>query len=447
MKNKDTFDITIEEATKIVRDLARFKGKNKVPYASNVALRIMLMEGVETIANDYNSNIPISQLRELKEATKEATTIFREEYPEETKELTDEDAFFYVVSNSPKEYREAAKEANGFIFYMKKVIDKSKELKEKERELNEREAKLEAEKTGSYKVAGHLIDQRLKYAFPTDNLPSIFDQLKEATIEDMIDYGVEVEGIRLTATETKIVDCICKLLDESRASTKYNESSSTELAENVAPKLFFTLYELTKEYKGGESVSGKDVANVKTILEELSYKSFLIRYKEVTTNIKTKEKTIKEYEQVRSLINIDKATLTKEKEGVEHYKKVETVVNLHPIFLKQIDSKFILYPNDINKRTIVAYGSHNVSDMTLRLRDYLMREISSKRKKSEIGLEKLYYLLNEKWMNESRKKRVKEGTEKAIETVKNMELITSHEITTNVKGEAKVVFHLNKEWK
>ncbi len=307
--------------------------------------------------------------------------------------------------------------------------------------------RLKGNKKGNYKVAGHLIDQRLKYAFPTDNLPSIFDELKEATIEDMIDYGVEVEGIRLTATETKIVDCLCKLLDESRASTKYNESSSTELAENAIPKLFFTLYELTKEYKGGENVSGKDVDNVKTILEELSYKSFLIRYKEVTTNRKTKEKTIKEYEQVRNLINIDKATLTKEKEGVEHYKKVETVVNLHPIFLKQIDSKFILYPNDINKRTIVAYGSHNVSDMTLRLRDYLMREISSKRKKSEIGLEKLYYLLNEKWMNESRKKRVKEGTEKAIETVKNMELITSHEITTNVKGEAKVVFHLNKAWK
>ena len=307
--------------------------------------------------------------------------------------------------------------------------------------------RLKGDKNGNYRVSGHLIDQRLKYTFPTNNLPSIFDELKEATIEDMIEYGVEVEGIRLTATETKIVDCLCKLLDESRARTKYNESSSTELAENVAPKLFFTLYELTKEYKGGESVSGKDVANVKTILEELSYKSFLIRFKEVTTNRKTKEKTIKEIEQVRSLIHIDKATLTKEKEGVERYKKVETVVNLHPIFLRQIDSKFILYPNDINKRTIVAYGSHNVSDMALRLRDYLMREISSKREKSEIGLEKLYYLLNEKWMNESRKKRVKEGTEKAIETVKNMELITSHEITTNVKGEAKVVFHLNKAWK
>lgn len=309
------------------------------------------------------------------------------------------------------------------------------------------EERLKGNKKGNYKVAGHLIDQRLKYTFPTDNLPSIFDELKEATIEDMIEYGVEVEGIRLTATETKIVDCLCKLLDESRARTKYNESSSTELAESVAPKLFFTLYELTKEYKGGDSVSGKDVANVKTILEELSYKSFLIRYKETTTNRKTKEKTIKEIEQVRSLIHIDKATLTKEKEGVEHYKKTETVVNLHPIFLRQIDSKFILYPNDINKRTIVAYGSHNVSGMTLRLRDYLMREISSKREKPEIGLEKLYYLLNEKWMNESRKKRVKEGTEKAIETVKNMGLITSHEITTNVKGEAKVVFHLNKAWK
>lgn len=31
-----------------------------------------------------------------------------------------------------------------------------------------------------------------------------------------------------------------------------------------APKLAFTLYELTREYKGGETIGGKDVENVKT---------------------------------------------------------------------------------------------------------------------------------------------------------------------------------------
>lgn len=40
------------------------------------------------------------------------------------------------------------------------------------------------------------------------------------------------------------------------------------------PKLAFTLYELTREYKGGEYVAGKDIENVKQILTELDSKRF-----------------------------------------------------------------------------------------------------------------------------------------------------------------------------
>jgi hypothetical protein len=76
-----------------------------------------------------------------------------------------------------------------------------------------------------------------------------------------------------------------------------------------------------------------------------------------------------------------------------------------------------------------------------------MRELSSKRYQPEIGLEKLYYQLAEKWMRESRKKKVKEYTDKALETVKAMGLLEKYEITkSKTTGEPKVVFTLNKDW-
>jgi hypothetical protein len=321
--------------------------------------------------------------------------------------------------------------------------------------------RLKGDKKGKFKRSGHLTDQILKYNYPKDRQPSLFDILQSETLKDIEVAGVEVtqivEGIKLSPSETKVIDCLCKLLHENSQTSDakkegyYTGNLSPELVEyggdknTPAPKLAFTLYELTKEYKGGEYVAGKDIENVKQILTELNSKQFLIRYTENTKG-KKGEWIKKEYEAFRRLIDVDRATLSYGVGDIEQYKKTETVILLNPIFRRQIDSKFILYPNDINKRTIIAYGSHNVSDITLRLRDYLIRELSSRRYQPEINLDKLYYLLAEKWMRESRKKKVKEYTEKALETVKALGLLLSYEIKTASTGEPKIVFTLNKDW-
>jgi len=318
----------------------------------------------------------------------------------------------------------------------------------------------EVEKKGKFRRSGHLTDQILKYNYPKDRQPSLFDNLQSETLKDIEVAGVEVtqvvEGIKLSPSETKIIDCLCKLLHENSQNLEpkkegyYTGNLNPELVEygdgkTLAPKLAFTLYELTKEYKGGEYVAGKDIENVKQILTELNSKQFLIRYTE-TTKGKKGEWIKKEYEAFRRLIDVDSATLSYGVGDIEQYKKTETVILLNPIFRRQIDSKFILYPNDINRRTIIAYGSHNLSDIALRLRDYLMREKALKHYTPEIGLERLYYLLAEKWMRESRKKKVKEYTEKALETVKALGLLLSYEIKTASTGEPKIVFTLNKDW-
>lgn len=323
----------------------------------------------------------------------------------------------------------------------------------------------EVGKKGKFRRSGHLTDQMLKYNYPKDRQPSLFDNLQSETLKDIEVAGVEVaqivEGIKLSPSETKVIDCLCKLLHETSQTSDakkedyYSGNIGYELVEyggdegdknTPAPKLAFTLYELTREYKGGEYVAGKDIENVKQILTELDNKRFLLSYVE-TTRKKDGGRIERKIEDFRKLIQIVKTSQTEySKENIELSKKEETVILLNPIFRRQIDSKFILYPNDINRRTIIAYGSHNVSDITLRLRDYLLRLHSSPKMSREITLDRLYYLVAEKWMRESRKKKVKEYTEKALETVKALGLLLSYEIKTASTGEPKVVFTLNKDW-
>jgi hypothetical protein len=323
---------------------------------------------------------------------------------------------------------------------------------------------------GKYKRSGHLQDQLLKYVYPRDGSSqlSIFDSLQEGTKKDIEGVsGIEVteivEGIRLSPSETKVVDSLCKLLHERsqtldpRKEGYYSGNAGSFLVpygdkQTLAPNLAFTLYELTSEYKGGDYVSGRDLENVAQVLRELDAKRFLMSYVETYSEKKGGKtiQTIQKVEEFQKLIRIVRLSETKySKEGaelVELSKKEETVISLNPIFRSQIDSKFILYPNDITKRTTIAYGSHNLPETTLKLRDWLIRAHSAKRYKPEIGLDRLYYLLAEKWMNESRKKKVKEYTEKALETVIALGLLVSYEIQPSATGEPKVVFTLNKDW-
>ncbi len=322
-------------------------------------------------------------------------------------------------------------------------------------------------KKGKYKRSGHLTDQILKYNYPKDNSSqlslALWDTLGDSTQKQIqealkVERAEVVEGIKLSPSEQKVIDTLCKLLHEKSQTLEpgkedyYSGNTGYELVEyggdkkTPAPKLGFTLYELTLGYKGGLSISGKDVENVKSILQELDKRKFLLSYVE-TYYKKDGGRIERRLEDFRALIHIVKLSeVDYDKTDIELSKKEETIILLNPIFRRQIDSKFILYPTDITRRTIIAYGSHNLSETALRLRDYLMRELSSKHYEPVINLDRLYWMLNEKWMRESRKKKVKEFTERAIETCKVLGLLLRHEIKPGATGEPKVVFYINKDW-
>jgi len=324
----------------------------------------------------------------------------------------------------------------------------------------------EAGRKGKFRKSGHLVDEQLKYNYPKDENSqlTLWGQLLPETVKSIELYPeVEaeniVEGIRLTPAEDRVVDCLCKLLDKKsqnidpkKKDTYFTGNSETRIVNNygpdptLAPGLAFTLYELTKEYKGGEVIGGKDTTNVMSILTTLDTRKYLIRHTEKRFNKATGDWKKREIEGFQKLIDILKVTATTGQGDREDSKETDFLILLNPIFRGQIDTKFILYPEDIHKRTMIAYGSWNLSDIALRLRDYLVREISSKRYKHTIYLDRLYYIVAEKWMKESRKGKVKEYLQKAIDTCEALGIIESYETKTGATGEPLIVFHLNKDW-
>ena len=75
-------------------------------------------------------------------------------------------------------------------------------------------------KKGKYRRSGHLTDQILKYTYPKDKSLqlSIWDSLGDTTQKQIEALKVErteiVEGIKLSPSEQKIIDTLCKLLHE-----------------------------------------------------------------------------------------------------------------------------------------------------------------------------------------------------------------------------------------
>lgn len=389
----------------------------------------------------------------------EAKTILEKRYISEGTNLTE------VLENFTTTVDKFMEELKG-----KGNVEIDRQIKELKRILKEAEIN-----NGKFKRSGHLTDQMLKYNYPKDikRQPSLFDSLMDSTKKAIETVGgVEVteivEGIKLSPSETKVIDCLCKLLHKNSQTldpkkedyysgnkpavinpkTKKSDVTTNYAGEiTTASKLVTTLYSLAKEYKGGEAITGKDVENVSKILVNLSNKKFLLKYKE-ETKIKNGNRRVREIEDYHSVLTLPNYRDTiYNKEGVELSKKEETLIVLHPIFKRQIESKFILYPEDINKRTIIANGGHKIPETTLRLREYLAKEHSLKHFSPEIYLDRLYYLLNDKYMNENRKGLVKKQFHKAIETVKALGLLLDYrEEPGKTTGEPKIIFTLNKDW-
>ena len=154
----------------------------------------------------------------------------------------------------------------------------------------------EAKKKPLFRKAGHLVYEILKTAPQKSNLLDLFSELSEDTKMELQGEGVEVtkelfSGINLTASEMKIQDVFSILLyqqSQTKDSKKpgYYTGVKSEQTRSylggkgtIAPGIELSYYSIAKEFTGKKNPSGKDLENVKDILDELSKKKFLMRHK------------------------------------------------------------------------------------------------------------------------------------------------------------------------
>jgi hypothetical protein len=344
----------------------------------------------------------------------------------------------------------------GINFFLSYTIDQIlQERLENHRTVNKKKPK--------FKKPGHLVDEMLKVATRENSPLDLFSELSEETRTELQGEGVEISrelfsGINLTASEMKIQDTFSILLSQqSQTEDPDKPNYYTGIEERkqdsflggkgaIAPSIEFSLYTIAKEFKGGKTPAGKDLENVKNILQELEKKKFLIRHKE-TYSKRGGGKAIIEREGYRALFHLDKVTLTQEDKDGKQTNKAETmVVVLSPLYRQQIESKYILQPLDIIQQLTLANGGANIPLATYNLKEYLFRELSSKHFECKITARKLYETLEPRLMQVPRLQQAKENTTRAIETLITLGLLEKYELGKSQVGEAMFTFYLNKNY-
>lgn len=323
--------------------------------------------------------------------------------------------------------------------------------------------------------SGHYIDQKLKYNKP-ESQPTLWDCLNEETKELIKEDNTEkvVEGIRLTPGEDRLINAHLTLL-QRKSNTKVNEKNkpaepdlffrgnlTPELVKYGgeminAPMLRITFHEICTEYWGSKDYGGKEIEIVKDLYKSLLEKKVLIRYKYKRWELRNKklEQVEDRIEEYLPLIRIAtyREGLTKEeaekldKNNVYIDDKGEIIIRLNPVFIHQIDTKFIIEPANIDKRTEIACeGKLFVTEAIIRLRDMLIRHLSNKKNGNtfEIDEDRLPYALGlEKYIKEHRRKIIKERIKKAISIVIKLGLALEVNRVMGERGKFKYVFTLN----
>jgi len=318
----------------------------------------------------------------------------------------------------------------------------------------------------TYKQSGHYIDNKLKHGYDRIKkgeceqmslLDALLPVTRDRDIDAFMPYKEDtvVEGIRLSTSQNKTVDSIIKILQ--RKSGKDNMGNlPAQLVQygrekRKAPRLGVSIYEIAVETYG-KGYSGPEWAKLVETLEELNTKKFLISYQR-----QNKDGTafiVETYKPLIEVFGLYEGVSQEDIKSKDYRLKAtgkQIIIQLSPVFVDQIDTKFIEFPVDIDRRTMIASESLNgrYPEAIIQLRDYLIRWLSTNNgPTTEIDEQRLYSQLGmEKYIREKRRKLIRKNTEKALKVVTTLGLVTKIERIIGAKGQWKYVFHLNREWK
>lgn len=338
------------------------------------------------------------------------------------------------------------------------------------------EAGASAGKAPKVRHAGHFVDQKLKYNNPAKQFDqlNLFDRLSPELKGQVQKFEIKYEGIRLTVTEDRLLNALLSLLREKSENKavdsdrfykgNYEDARNAPVnwaGEDVKPAMIRLVpAELYKSYLGNTEYSGKEITEINKTLSALADRRFFITYdrvRQVQVGKKLENRTDR-IEKTQPLINIvkytpdltdqEKARLDKGDKRIRQ-ERGELIIAFNPVLTDQIHSKYVEYPSDIGRRTMIAAGGHPnmVTQAINTLRDYMLRELSSKRTTCEINADKLPYLLKlDNYVREGRKKKIKETIDKAVQACQNLGLLIDVTEEVGAAGQIKYVFNLNPDF-
>lgn len=339
-----------------------------------------------------------------------------------------------------------------YLIQQKKLEQKEKEVDRKIKELEQKEKELAKRKSQPVRMASHLVEQATK---PRTLFSSLEEEgLDNVNVEDTVAASILND---LKAAELKIVIALNTLLDRKSPNTTqpdkpgyYIGSEKIQTADKTysyTAALYVTLYEITQEYTGRAKPGGADIKEVERILEGLAAKEFQIKYTRTILDKKGKAVSRQTIDQKRPILFIDQAKAESLADGKSESFKV---IQVHPIFIDQIASKYINYPPDIMPRLREAFvnvtGSSREHEETLKLLLYLSHVVSNKHYTHFIYLSNLLLKLNESAIKQRKKGRVLERLEASIQVLKELGLILEATQETGKTGELGYSFTLAKDW-
>lgn len=283
--------------------------------------------------------------------------------------------------------------------------------------------------------------------------------------------NLKQKGIRLSYPENKLVHALNLLLSEK--SPHANPGEEGFYAGNYPSQLVpygpdksvkatvlkFKPAELYKAFMGSSDYSGSDVKFIIETLHNLESKKFLFKYdrvKKVNDGGKPKILTdrIEDFQSLIKIISFIPGLSDEEKTALDNgdnsvrEARGEIIIAYNPIFRDQIDTKYIDFPADSQRRLVIAAGGHKKVTASMQtLMEYMLREISAKRYTVPINEETLPRILKlEKYVAENRNKRLHGRIEKDVQAIINMGIIKKFKKKQNATGGLKWVFHLDKDY-
>jgi hypothetical protein len=323
-----------------------------------------------------------------------------------------------------------------------------------------------------FRQSAHYVEQKLKYNKPTKvQEPNLFDILNPETIDKIKNETLQYVGIRLTPPEDRIVNVISRLLEKKSqiidqgADDFYmgNEPyrlvpyGTKDTGKHRSAVLRCRKSELLNEFFGTVKHSGADIKYFDRVFSSFLEKKWLIRYKRTISTEKkeeTKHFIIEDYLPLIKIIKYFPYLSNEESTKVENIDKEfraiagEYILALNPILTDQINSKYVEFPEDIDFRTKIAAGSHlAVSEAIVRLRDWLIAEMSAGRYKTEVNEETLILRLHlDKHLKSRKKNRIHEQLTKAVQVCQNLGIILDMEESVGAVGQKKYTFKLNRDF-